>query len=158
MFAGITPEQARWKPNPEKWSLLEIVNHLYDEECEDFRTRVQMTLEDPSRQWPMIDPQGWVTKRAYGDRELGESIERFAAARKESLAWLRSLDEGGNSSEALPWDNAYQHPDIGPLRAGDLMLSWLEHDYLHMRQVAGLMYQFAETLAEGYSPKYAGGL
>ena len=25
---GITNEQGRWKPAPEKWSILEVVNHL----------------------------------------------------------------------------------------------------------------------------------
>ena len=30
-----------WKINPEKWCLLEIVCHLFDEEREDFRTRTK---------------------------------------------------------------------------------------------------------------------
>ena len=29
---GISEEQARWKPAPESWSILEVINHLYDEE------------------------------------------------------------------------------------------------------------------------------
>lgn len=35
-------EQARWKPTPDKWSMLEVVNHLYDEEREDFRQRLSV--------------------------------------------------------------------------------------------------------------------
>ena len=32
LLTGISEEQATWRPAPEKWSLLEIVNHLCDEE------------------------------------------------------------------------------------------------------------------------------
>ena len=31
---GVSDEQARWKPDAESWSILEVVNHLYDEERE----------------------------------------------------------------------------------------------------------------------------
>ena len=27
---NVSEEQARWKPNPESWSILEVVNHLLD--------------------------------------------------------------------------------------------------------------------------------
>ncbi len=37
-------EQARWKPSPESWSMLEVVNHLYDEEKDDFRFRLDSLL------------------------------------------------------------------------------------------------------------------
>lgn len=37
MTVDLSAEQAAWKPSPEAWSALEVVNHLHDEECEDFR-------------------------------------------------------------------------------------------------------------------------
>ena len=47
MVNGVSDEQARWKPTPEDWSILEVINHLYDEEREDFRTRIDYTLHRP---------------------------------------------------------------------------------------------------------------
>ena len=44
LVTGVSAEQARWKPTPEDWSLLEVINHLYDEEREDFRQRVDYQL------------------------------------------------------------------------------------------------------------------
>ena len=35
LVRSVPEEQARWKPEPEAWSILEVINHLYDEECED---------------------------------------------------------------------------------------------------------------------------
>jgi hypothetical protein len=29
---GVGPEQATWKPTANEWSILEVINHLYDEE------------------------------------------------------------------------------------------------------------------------------
>jgi hypothetical protein len=60
----ISLEQARWKPSPDKWSILEVINHLHDEEKEDFRQRLGSVLSDPSQPWPSIDPRNWVTGRA----------------------------------------------------------------------------------------------
>ena len=40
VLAGVDAEQARWKPDADSWSILEVVCHLVDEEREDFRTRL----------------------------------------------------------------------------------------------------------------------
>ncbi len=50
-------EEYLWKPSPDKWCLLEIICHLYDEEREDFRARTKHTLETPNEPLPKIDPQ-----------------------------------------------------------------------------------------------------
>ena len=50
-------EQARWRPSPADWSILEVINHLYDEEREDFRQRLDLLLFQPEADWPPIDPQ-----------------------------------------------------------------------------------------------------
>jgi len=68
LLDGVSEKQAKWKPQPEKWSILEIVNHLYDEEKEDFRKRIDLTRHYQDREWPGIDPEGWV----FGDS--GQSL------------------------------------------------------------------------------------
>jgi hypothetical protein len=64
LVRGISLQQARWKPSPDQWSMLEVVNHLYDEEREDFRQRIELVLADPREFWPPIDPRNWVITRA----------------------------------------------------------------------------------------------
>lgn len=149
-LVGDLPEaEARFKPPSGAWSITEIVNHLADEEVEDFGMRVRMTLEDSSREWPPIDPEGWARERRYNERDLGESLARFAAARAESIAWLRSL--------ASPdWGRVHEHPRIGRLTAGDLMTSWAAHDALHVRQIAKRLHDLAARDGEGFGVRYAG--
>ncbi|MCA9915005.1 MAG: DUF664 domain-containing protein, partial [Anaerolineae bacterium] len=73
MVMGISDEQARWKPDENSWSMLEVINHLYDEERADFRVRLNHILHMPDQEAPTIDPQAWVTERAYNSRELAPS-------------------------------------------------------------------------------------
>ena len=87
----ISDEQARWKPNPESWSILEVINHLVDEEREDFRVRVDFILHHPGLPWPPINPQGWVTERNYNQRDLLQSVQDFLEERQKSLVWLKGL-------------------------------------------------------------------
>jgi DinB superfamily len=149
LAGGVDAEQARWKPAPEKWSILEVVNHLADEEVEDFRTRLDLVLHRPGEPWPPIDPQGWVAARGYAGRELGESLDRFARERERSLAWLQTLAD-------VDWERAYVHPAAGPITAGSLLASWVAHDLLHIRQVTKLRYDWLAARAHPHSPAYAG--
>jgi len=77
-------------------------------------------------------------------------VSEWVAERARSLAWLRSL-------LTADWEQAYEHPQLGRLRAGDLLASWVAHDALHLRQLAGLEWAWCRHLAEPYSPAYAGG-
>lgn len=136
---------SRWKPSPEAWSILEVVCHLADEERDDFRTRVALTLQDPTLPWPPIDPGGWVTARDYAARDLGDALADFLAERERSLAWLGGLagsgvDRAADRLVGPAWNNAARHPAGFTIRAGDLMASWLAHDLLHVRQIVELRY------------------
>ena len=149
---GVDDAQARWKPAPDQWSIVEVVNHLADEEREDFRARLERVLRDPDEAWPPIHPSAWVTERGYAGRGLRESLDRFLAARAESLAWLDSLAAG----PAPDWNRAHVRGDQR-MTAGDLLVSWVAHDLLHVRQLARLHYTHAAARAAPHSPEYAGG-
>ena len=142
-------EQVRWRPAGGKWSILEIVNHLADEEVEDFRTRVDFTLHKPGETPPGIDPEGWVTARQYQEKDPEESLQRFLGERAESLRWLAELRDPD-------WDRGWEHPRSGPIRAGDFLASWLAHDLLHLRQLAQRHYQYWNAMAAPYGTDYAG--
>jgi DinB superfamily len=145
---GLSNEQVRWRPAPDKWSILEVINHLYDEEREDFRQRIALVLADPRQSWPSIDPRGWVITRAYNERDLDQSLDNFLAERDRSLVWLRQLSSPN-------WDNKNQGPN-GTLAAGDLLAAWLAHDFLHTRQLARLHWQYTGVVAAPYQTTYGG--
>lgn len=148
VVAGITEAQWRWKPDGESWSVLEVVNHLWDEERLDFRVRLDYTLHRPGEPWPGIDPGGWVTQRRYNERDPEESLAGFLQAREDSLAWLRGL-------QAPDRQATYQAP-WGPITAGDLLASWAAHDLLHLRQLVELRWALTIQEVAPHQVRYAG--
>jgi len=145
----LTLEQARWKPSAEDWSILEVVNHLYDEEREDFRQRIDYLLHKPGEEVPPIDPQGWVMARAYNERELVPSLHSFLRERDRSAAWLHNLRDPD-------WSQHYTHPDGFTLTAYDLLVNWAAHDLLHLRQLIELHHAWHQHQLGETSLAYAG--
>ena len=148
LVKGVSQEDAQWKPDPDSWSILEVVTHLYDEERLDFRVRLNIILHHPDKPWPPIDPQGWVTERQYNKRDLGTSIDSFRQERDASLEWLHGLKNPD-------WDKPYQAP-FGTIRAGDMFAAWVTHDHLHMRQLVELHRALTAKEASPYKLIYAG--
>ena len=145
---GLDEKQSRWRPEPGKWSILEVINHLYDEERDDFRKRLDLTLHQPGVAWPPNDPESWVSERKYNDREYESPLENLLLERRKSITWLKKL----NSPD---WESTYEHPVFGKISAGDLLCAWLAHDYFHARQISNLLLEYTRLLSEPFSIRYA---
>jgi len=148
LVQGISDEQARWKPNQKTWSILEVVNHLHDEEREDFRIRVDIMLNRPDEPLPKFDPEAWPAERRYNERDLEESLGNFLREREESIRWLHSL-------KSPDWDAIYESSRL-KMSAGDMFAAWVAHDLLHLRQLVRLKWLFATHELEPYMIDYAG--
>lgn len=148
ILEGLEKEVYLWKPNPEKWCVLEVACHLYDEEREDFRARVKLTLETPEMPANPIDPVGWVTARKYIEQDYNNVLQRFLLERDNSVAWLNDLKNA-------KWDNVYKHPLLGDISAEMFLSSWLAHDYLHIKQITKIKYDYFIEMS-GDKVGYAG--
>ncbi len=148
LVAGLTTDQARVRPAPESWSILEVMCHLYDEEREDFRYHLDAILHRPQEEWPAYDPGRWVTERGYNQRELPQAAQAFLAERAQSLAWLRGL-------AVADWTVAHTN-QYGSMSAGEMFASWVAHDNLHIRQLVELRRSRIVALTEPFDIRYAG--
>ena len=147
LTAGIDAEQARWKPSPETLSVLEVVNHLADEEREDFRPFAEWALGGPVK--TPHDPDAWIATRGYNQRDLAASVADFLQERERSLAWLRGLS-------STDWQNPVAYTYRPGFRAGDVLASWVAHDILHQRQLVELRYALAKAALSPFDIQYAG--
>ena len=148
LVAAVSDAQARWRPDPASWSVLEVVNHLFDEEREDFRVRLDIILRRSLEPWPSIDPAGWVKERKYNERELAESLNNFLVEREKSLTWLADLEEPDLSIDVKA--------RFGRISAGDMLTAGVAHDLLHIRQLMELRYAYLSVENAPYRPDYAG--
>lgn len=143
---GVDAELAHWRPTPERWSMVEVINHLLDEEREDFRARLEFVLLRPDEEPPGIDPPRWAVERRYNERDLAPSLEAFLTERRRSLAWLDELGEPDLSTPSR----------FRPVTAGELLASWVAHDLLHVRQLAKLLYDDWARRSAPHGVGYAG--
>ncbi len=152
LLAGMDDDSARRKPESGAWSILEIVSHLAIEEAEDFRPRLQSTLEDPEKEWPGIDPEGAIVERKCNEGSLSDALATFDAERATSIQYLLSL-----IGEDVAWDNTYEHPSLKGVTAGELMVSWALHDTLHLAQLSKRLSELVVLDGGGYPIGYATG-
>jgi len=150
LLAELDSNQILWKPTPEKWCLLEVVCHLHDEEIEDFRTRTKQVIENPGLELKPIDPGGWVLQRNYIGQNYQDVLSSFLNEREESINWLLSLTNPN-------WRNFIIHHEVGRMTAEMFLSNWLAHDYLHMRQIIKLKYDYLASLSSG-ALNYAGNI
>jgi hypothetical protein len=149
LAVDVNETQARWKPDPQVWSILEVINHLYDEEREDFRQRLDLTLHQPDQPWPQNDPEGWVIERQYNQRDLKASVQNFLKEREQSITWLTGL-------VAPSWENVHLFPSSRSISAGEMLAAWVAHDLLHIRQLVELHWAYHARSAQPIALDYAG--
>ena len=148
LLAGITEDEARIKPAPDSWSMLETLCHLHDEERQDFRPRLAIILGQMREKWPPIDPEGWVTQRKYNEQVFRDVKGKFFGERSRSLDWLKGL-------EYADWEASYV-ADFGRVTAGDMFVSWVAHDNLALRQLVELRRARLQRITQPYKMAYAG--
>jgi hypothetical protein len=148
LLSGVSQEEARVNPNAESWSMLEVTCHLYDEEREDFREHLDFILNRQNGEWHQINPEGWVTERKYNEQDFRSAKEKFFDERRKSLEWLKELSD-------RDWDITYTSP-FGSKSAGEIFVSWIAHDNLHIRQLVELRRHRIENISKPYAIAYAG--
>ena len=146
----ISEEQAQWKPSAETWSMMEVMGHIYNEERIDFRKHLKEMLNVPPQSWGEFRHEEVVSVAV-----CRQALEGFIIEREASITWLKAL-------KPPDWNVASQAPfgpagDMLVLRAGDVLVSWVEHDVLHMRQMIELQHAWNVKQASPYSVDYAGG-
>ncbi len=143
-------DEATWRgrPAPAEWAPIEIVCHLRDEEAEDFGARVRVVLAGGDRFAP-IDPERWVVERRYREADSATALEAFRSRRTASLELLATV-----APERLR--GAVDQPGPGRLSGLDLLVAWVTHDRLHLRQLAGTLARLGAIRWAPLRAEYAG--
>jgi len=150
LVGTISDEQAQWRPGPDTWSMAQVMEHVYNEERIDFRKHLKEMLSDPPQPWGEWNPQEYIS--VAGCRQ---ALDWFLTERDASIAWLQELGS--------PDWNLESRASFGPsaeelvLKFGDVLVSWVSHDFLHIRQMNELQYAWNEAQAAPYAVQYAGG-
>jgi hypothetical protein len=148
LIQGAPEDLLRAREAEGRWSPLEILGHLRDEEMLDFRARARAAIEGRPIEGT-VDPERWVVERRYNEMDPGAVYLDFAKERSDSCRWLESL----HSEDLL---RTVTHPALGVFRAGDFIAAWRVHDLLHLKQLAQAMAVLTARRLSEWRVDYAG--
>ena len=148
LVEGLNDEQEQCKPDPDSWSIKEVISHLAYEEIFDFRFYIGQILSSPAAPELERERQTWKENHPNQEQALEDLALLFKTEREKSIAWLSAL-------ENPDWDRNISF-SWGSLKAGDFLVSWLAHDLLHLRQLIELRYGITANSFPPYNLDYAG--
>jgi hypothetical protein len=126
--AGLTDAQLRTPEAPEKWSVIEVAQHMADSELVgSFRFRMVLAHDRPNL--PGYDQDAWVGRLHYRDVRLADALADFATLRAANLRLFAA---------ATPADleRVMLHSERGAESLGYMRRMYAGHDLVHLRQIA----------------------
>ncbi len=125
LVEGLRPRQLRArKEGCGTFSLLEHVWHLRDLEVEAYGVRLGRMLRERSPTMPDFDGEAAAHQRAYNAQSLEPALRQLSAARKRSVARLRTLRQADLKRMGTL-------DQVGRISVARLVTRWSGHDAGH---------------------------
>ena len=130
LMAGLSDDDARWKPAPDRFSVAEVLAHLSHSEGHCCRMRLDRFLSEPLPEFEPDDAQMYLD--LYRDADPQDAFGGFEKQREANIAYLRNLPSAAGQRKAL-------HREYGEITLTEMLHEWALHDLGHIRQIAELV-------------------
>ncbi|MDQ0857846.1 DinB family protein [Bacillus sp. V2I10] len=124
---GLTEEELRFKPAPEKWSIHQILIHIADSELVSTQ-RIKKVLAEEEPILFSVDQNAWVDGLGYDQLDRKQYLHLFRLLRSSMLPILNSL-----SPEQIERVGVY--PDAGKFTIKQLLEYRVQHVRRHLSQI-----------------------
>lgn len=131
LLAGL-PAETVLRPNPEGWSVKDIVAHIHDTEGIAFTERIRRMLDEDTPAIAAIDPPARLEAEGYAARTLDDLLDELDRLRPQHLAWIATLTSDQFARTGL-------HNVAGPITPRDIIHQWAYHDLNHLRQIMEML-------------------
>ena len=131
ILAGLTDEELKARPHPNKWSIQEIAMHVADAEIMG-AGRLRQALAEPGSLFASYDQEAWTRALGYQSRDrksLESAVRLFSALRMDSTQLLEAAEEED-------WAKWGEHGEWGPLSVRQLLELYADHGERHIEQIA----------------------
>lgn len=132
LMGGVSDESAVARPDPNRWSIAEVLEHLAHVEGNMFRLRLDRIINEENPKVEPYDQNEWDAKGAYSGRDPEESFAHFEEQREACIETLQGLEAKAGRRGAV-------HPVAGPFTLEEMLNYWAAHDLSHIRQIAELV-------------------
>ncbi len=129
--SGLPDKVLRYKPAPDKWSILEILAHLADVEIV-YGYRLRQMLADKQPTIAPIDQDDWARNLAYTEASPPELVAQYALLRRSNLRLLKRIQPQDLERGAF-------HPELNrKMTLADLVERIGTHGPNHLQQIERL--------------------
>jgi hypothetical protein len=133
----LSPKQLKWRPEPAKWSIAEIIAHLADAEIVA-SWRMRSVIGENGTTIQPFDQDAWASAFQYRDRDARKSLELFRVMRENNLAMLKEIPRE-------TWDNYGMHLERGKESVAHLTRMFAGHDTNHLLQIERIVKQLKSS-------------
>lgn len=129
--SGLPPQVLRYKPAPDKWSILEILGHLADIEIV-YAYRLRQMLADKKPVIAPMDQDEWAKNLGYMDTPAPELVALYGLNRHHNLRLLRHLKPADLEKSAF-------HPEYQQAMTVAMLVEKMAgHGTNHLQQIERL--------------------
>jgi hypothetical protein len=129
----LSPDELRWRPIPNKWTVGEIICHLRDVERDVFQVRLRRSLFETDPVFDLFDQERACAERSYLDQDHRQALADFHALRDETVEALM----------AVPlelWERSGTHPQRGTKTVEEQVTHQVKnHDMSHLIQIRDIL-------------------
>jgi len=127
LIKPLSKAQLTRRPEPNKWSIAEILAHLVDAELVG-SWRMRFIIGSNGAAIQAFDQDVWAETFAYARRDPKISLETFRVLRENNLRMLKALPKE-------LWQNYGMHQERGKETVEHLVRMFAGHDLNHLAQV-----------------------
>jgi DinB superfamily len=131
LIEAVPDDRLKQRLEPQKWSIVEIVAHLAEDELVT-SWRYRQMLERPGCALAGFDQDLWEQLGKYGTWSVDEALGMFRLLRKANLRLLQDL-----SPEQ--WQAFGVHAERGRITVHDLAFHMAGHDLNHVEQIRRIL-------------------
>ena len=131
MIDGLSAEQLMLRPAPDKWSIVEILAHMAEDELAT-SWRYRQMIEHDGATLQGFDQDLWARLGSYRNWKVRDALEMFRLLREANLGMLTAL-----STEQ--WERSGNHVERGRLTVRELARHMAGHDINHINQLEKLI-------------------
>ena len=131
LIAGRTREELSRRPDPSRWSTVQILAHLADAEVvASWRLRSILASDGVALQ--PFDQNTWASTFKYAEVDPFQSLQQFDVLRRANLSLLRRVDPALHANHGM-------HAERGRETVTHLVRLYAGHDLNHLAQVRRLI-------------------
>jgi hypothetical protein len=131
LIENVPEERLRLRPQPEKWSVVEIVAHLAEDELVT-SWRYRQMIESPGCALAGFDQNLWERLGRYGAWAVHDALAMFRLLRRANLRLLEGLSRE-------QWEAFGVHAERGRITVRDLAAHMAGHDRNHLEQIRQIL-------------------